>query len=116
MTLENILSREHLKIALTQNKIQLIDVREPHEYAAGHVAEALSLPLSFLQEANITQLQQQLAAMSVQLNAQTVLMCGAGIRSLKALDILQSHGFEITTHYKGGYRDWIMAGETVVTA
>ena len=41
-----VVTREELKKGLADGTVVLIDVREPNEYAAGHIPGAASLPLS----------------------------------------------------------------------
>ena len=40
------LDREAIKQGLREGSIVLVDVREPHEFAAGHIPGAVSQPLS----------------------------------------------------------------------
>lgn len=40
------LDRETIKRGLADGSVVLVDVREPHEFAAGHIPGAVSLPLS----------------------------------------------------------------------
>ena len=40
------LDRETVKRGLADGSLVLVDVREPHEFAAGHIPGAVSLPLS----------------------------------------------------------------------
>ncbi|QYJ79105.1 rhodanese-like domain-containing protein [Shewanella acanthi] len=64
---------------------QVIDVRSPEEFAAGHLPQAINVPLPVLE--------QWLA--QVENRTQTfVLYCGAGIRAQKGCDIFKAKGFE----------------------
>jgi len=81
----------------------VIDVREPDEYANGHVAGARSLPLS------------QLPARTQEVpNDQPVyLVCGSGGRSSQAADLLSGAGHDVRS-VVGGTKAWIESGgETV---
>ena len=42
----DVMSFEDVKKALAEDNIHLVDVREPHEYAAGHIPGATNMPLS----------------------------------------------------------------------
>ncbi|MCY1692393.1 rhodanese-like domain-containing protein [Exiguobacterium sp. SL14] len=44
------MTTDQLQQTLTESTIQLIDVRESHEYESGHIAEAKNVPLSELTE------------------------------------------------------------------
>jgi cysteine sulfinate desulfinase/cysteine desulfurase-like protein/glyoxylase-like metal-dependent hydrolase (beta-lactamase superfamily II)/rhodanese-related sulfurtransferase len=78
------------------DKIQLIDVREPHEYALQHDEKfAINVPLNRLvQFAREHQQDKQV---------QFVLACRSGSRSQLAAQALGRLGFEHVGHLKGGY-------------
>ncbi|WP_092739996.1 HesA/MoeB/ThiF family protein [Hymenobacter psychrophilus] len=57
----------------------LLDVREPHEYAAGHLSGAVSLPLSQLEA----------RAAEVPATGPVVVYCQGGTRSVRAVALLQ---------------------------
>lgn len=81
---------------LSQGKQVLIDVREPHEFSAGHVEGALNVPLG------------QLAARLSEFDphAETYLICQSGRRSVTAAKLLNSAGFERAYSVKGGTSAW----------
>lgn len=81
----------------------LIDVREPHEFAAGHIPGSVSMPLSVFDP-------QALAAFE---GRDVVFSCAAGVRSRHALLAAQSAGFNVEAHYAGGFKDWVMSGGRV---
>lgn len=70
----------------------IIDVREPSEYARGHVAGALNIP-----PAKIMAGASDLAG--VEKNAEIVLYCMSGSRSNASMHVLRSQGF---TNLKNG--------------
>jgi rhodanese-related sulfurtransferase len=95
------LDRETVKRGLADGSITLVDVREPHEFAAGHIPGSISLPLSTFDPAAIPH------------GTRVVFSCAAGVRSVRAAEIAQLFGRDIREHYKGGFKDWIAAGEPV---
>ncbi len=95
------LDREDVKRGLADGSIHLVDVREPHEYAAGHIPGAVSHPLSTFDPA------------SLPTGKRIVFSCAAGVRSLRAIEFAQAAGRDLREHYKGGFRDWVMSGEPV---
>lgn len=97
------LTRSDIKTGLAAGTITVVDVREPHEYAAGHIPGALSMPLSAFDP----------AALPLGSGKRVVFSCAAGVRSMQAAMIARSHGVAIDAHYRGGFRDWVMAGEPV---
>jgi molybdopterin/thiamine biosynthesis adenylyltransferase/rhodanese-related sulfurtransferase len=76
--------------------LKIIDVREPHELAISHLEGTTLIPLG------------QLAARLSELNSadEIVLMCKAGTRSARALEILHSAGFRKMKNLKGGINAW----------
>lgn len=69
----------------------IIDVREPHEYASGHVNGALNIPPSELL-AGAKQLE------SVPKDTPLVLYCRSGSRSNASMHILRSLGYTNMTN------------------
>jgi len=95
------LDREDIKQGLQDGSILLVDVREPHEYAAGHIPGAVLHPLSAFDPSSLPE------------GKRIVFSCAAGVRSVRALEFAQAAGLDIREHYKGGFKDWISAGEPV---
>jgi rhodanese-related sulfurtransferase len=97
------LELEAIKNGLADESMLIIDVREPHEYAAGHIPGSLSLPLS---QFDVAQLEQNKGK-------RLVFSCAAGVRSIKALELAQAAGFPLKEHYRGGFKEWAGMGEPV---
>ncbi|ANY80260.1 sulfurtransferase [Microvirga ossetica] len=95
------LDREAVKQGLREGSFVLVDVREPHEFAAGHIPGAVSQPLSTFDPSALPQ------------GKRVVFSCAAGVRSVRALEFAQGAGLDIREHYKGGFKDWAAAGEPV---
>ncbi len=101
---ENV-SREALKRGLADGSIVLVDVREPHEYADGHIPGALLNALQSFDPA---------ALPSPREGQRIVLSCRSGKRSLVALAQAHDAGrTDIKAHYPGGMLDWNAAGEPI---
>lgn len=92
-----------VKQGLAEGSILLIDVREPHEFAAGHIPGSTSHPLS----------QFDPAALPEAAGKRIVFSCAAGVRSRHALAAAQAAGLAVDAHYAGGFKDWAMRGEPV---
>ena len=100
--LETVLNRVNEKSAL------LIDVREQHEWDAGHLRHAVFLPLSHLKvAARSPELQEKLRKLSKR--KVVYCHCKAGGRVLTAAPILKSFGFEVRP-LKAGYDSLLEAG------
>jgi rhodanese-related sulfurtransferase len=95
------LDREDIKKGIEQGLILVVDVREPHEFAAGHIPGAVSHPLSTFDPGSLPE------------GKRVVFSCAAGVRSVRALEFAQQAGRDIRDHYKGGFKDWAAAGEPV---
>jgi molybdopterin/thiamine biosynthesis adenylyltransferase/rhodanese-related sulfurtransferase len=76
--------------------LRLIDVREPHEFAAGHLAGALNIPLG-----QLPRHLSELAAASA-----PVFICRSGGRSLAACQLALSAGVPAATNLEGGMLAW----------
>lgn len=79
-----------------------IDVREDHEYQAGHAAGARHLGKGVIERDIETVIPDK--------HASIVLYCGGGFRSALAADVLQQMGYVNVTSMDGGFRAWREAG------
>jgi rhodanese-related sulfurtransferase len=77
----------------------LLDVREPDEWAAGHVPGAVHIPLGQLVE-RVDELPE---------DRQVVVICRSGARSARAAAFLASSGFD-AVNLAGGMHAWAAAG------
>ncbi len=82
-------------IAATEaGKRVFVDVRTPEEYATGHLAEAVNIPLK--------ELGQRWRELKAYEGRQIVLYCRAGVRAGAALEIATAHGIANAVN-GGGY-------------
>lgn len=77
-------------------KAQLIDVREPNEYEAGHILGARNIPLSQL----------RMRKAEIRIDRPVYLYCQQGMRSAQAAGILKRLGCTDISHLKGGFKTW----------
>jgi sulfur-carrier protein adenylyltransferase/sulfurtransferase len=83
-------------------KVQLIDVREDWERAAGAILPSVHAPLGLFAGAEAAA-----ALASLDPARPTVVYCAHGVRSLRALSVLRSRlGFKRAWSLRGGYEDW----------
>lgn len=75
----------------------IVDVREPHEYAAGHVPGARNLSLSRFDPSQLPK-------------GECVIVCQAGGRSAKALAQALQAGRKDVRHYAPGAGGWRARG------
>ena len=81
-----------LKEKLVQAQIQLLDVREPHEWDICHIEGATLIPLG--------ELETRLA--EIQSDKETVIYCKLGGRSKKAYKLLEEKGYANLHNLTGG--------------
>ncbi|APR06123.1 rhodanese-like domain-containing protein [Thauera chlorobenzoica] len=81
----------------------VIDIRDPGEYAQGHVPNARHIPAG------------ELARRSGELekwkNQPLILCCATGARSNSALQTLRQAGFDKLYNLRGGMMEWQKAGQ-----
>ena len=80
----------------------VVDVREPNEFAAGHVLGAKNVPLARLDAAG--------ADLAKKRERPVIVYCDGGERSAKALATLKKQGFTRVANLSGGLGAWQQAG------
>jgi hydroxyacylglutathione hydrolase len=97
---------DELKARLAEEpSLQLIDVRRPPEYRAGHAPSAVSVPLD-----DLTRLSGTLDPFRP-----TAAICASGYRSSAATSLLAKRGFPAVFNVIGGTNAWQAAGYPVET-
>lgn len=79
----------------------VLDVREPDEFAAGHIPAAQNKPLSVLQQNDFSELSKE---------EQYIVICRSGNRSQTASEILVNEGYEVV-NVSVGMSSWTGAIE-----
>jgi len=82
-------------------KIVLMDVREDHEWTAGHAAEAVHLGKGILER--------DLEKLHPDKNAEIIMYCGGGFRTALTCDAAQKMGYKNVFSVIGGYRGLVAA-------
>lgn len=80
----------------------LIDVREDHEWQAGHLPGAEHLGKGIIER--------DIEERFPDVDAELILYCGGGFRSALAADALQKMGYTNVISMDGGFRGWKDAG------
>ena len=95
------ISAQDLVEQLASQRISVIDVREPMEYASGHIAGSINVPLNRLHQADLPQ-------------GPLVLVCQSGNRSAQGLNRLldRAHPHSVVD-LAGGLPSWQQAGYPV---
>lgn len=94
---------QDIKARLDRNEsVNLVDVREASEFAAGHLPNAKHLGKGVI-ERDIEHVFPDPAT-------EIILYCGGGFRSALAADNLQKMGYANVISMDGGWRDWTEKG------
>ena len=91
----------HAKIAANP-QVVLIDVREDHEWAAGHASEAVHLGKGILER--------DLEKLYPDANTEIIMYCGGGFRSAMTCEAAQKMGYKKVHSLIGGYKGMVAAG------
>jgi rhodanese-related sulfurtransferase len=93
---------EEVKQGLADGSIALIDVREPNEWAVGHIKGAILNPLSTFD------------AQALPTDKRVVFQCRSGKRTLQAIALAQDAGrTDARAHFSGSMNAWERAGEPI---
>jgi rhodanese-related sulfurtransferase len=79
-----------------ERAVVVIDVREPHEYMAGHIPAVPLIPMGEIAE----------YADEMDKEREYVIVCRSGQRSLNVARYFQELGFEHVHNYEGGMLAW----------
>jgi rhodanese-related sulfurtransferase len=90
---------QEVAVLWTDGTIQLIDVREPHEHAAGRIAGTRLISVGSLQQ----------EAGTIDPKRPVVFYCRSGARSGMATEAFEQAGFD-AHNMTGGMLEWAAAG------
>ena len=99
------ISAEEAHDMMVSNETVVLDVRQPDEYAAGHIVNARLLPLDTITDATATEV-------APDTSAPVLVYCRSGVRSAEAAKKLAALGYEQVYDF-GGILDWPY--DTVIT-
>jgi rhodanese-related sulfurtransferase len=91
---------DELDRLITDGSVHVIDVREDHEWARGHVAGAIHIPVKRLPD-RVGKLKR---------DTRYAVICASGSRSRGATELLVSEGFEDAVSVRGGTSAWARSG------
>lgn len=93
---------------INRERAVVVDVREPEEFAAGHVTGAKNVPLG--------QLEQKLTAAVKNKSLPLLLVCATGARANRAVATAKKLGYEQAQAVAGGLKGWKAANLPVEKA
>ncbi len=100
-------------VALLDEGYQVLDVREPGEFASGTIDGALNIPRGVLEAASDHQYPGKSADMQDR-DKKWLLLCATSGRSAMAASVMQQMGFKNIKNINGGIAAWKSAEMQVV--
>jgi adenylyltransferase/sulfurtransferase len=94
------------KRLIDEGKIQVIDVRNPDEWQAGHIPQAALVPLPQIINDPETSLKGDR-------DQPTLFVCGVGERSAVACEVAAMLGFKDVYNLQGGTIAWVKEGNSL---
>ncbi|MHB1950746.1 MAG: rhodanese-like domain-containing protein [Acidiferrobacteraceae bacterium] len=95
--IENVSPGQAIQIANHRHGI-FVDVREPTEFAGGHIPKARNMPLGTLPQAA--------ADLEKLKDKPIILYCQSGQRSMRAATLLRQQGANTVYNLAGGFAHW----------
>jgi rhodanese-related sulfurtransferase/transcriptional regulator with XRE-family HTH domain len=99
-SMSTLLSPADTQARIAEGGIDIVDVREPHEFVEGHVPGARNVPLGLVK----SDPRGRLPATPV------LLVCAGGVRSQTAADAAEAAGLVDLYQLEGGTKAWVRAG------
>lgn len=96
------LTPDELMALVREGRVALVDVREPGEFASGHIEDAVNQPLSTFDPVRLPNN-----------GRRVVLYCAAGGRSGTALERCRGVRDDVNTHLVGGIGAWARSNRPV---
>ncbi|MFC6331022.1 rhodanese-like domain-containing protein [Paenibacillus septentrionalis] len=93
--MQTVTAKEIQRLLEDNQKLNLIDVREVDEVAAGKIPGALHIPLALL----------EFRMQELDKSKEYIMLCRSGGRSSRAAEFLAYHGFNVI-NMTGGMLDW----------
>ena len=101
---------EAKQIAEAHEDVVLLDVREDHEWAMGHLPGAILVPLRQLDLQADSGGPRPNADLTAATERPVVAYCATGARSILAADLLQKLGYRDVVSMRGGIMGWAREG------
>lgn len=97
-------------VAAPGEKTLLVDVREPAEYAEGHIPGAVNIPFKSSPGAfglSNEDFKESFGFEKPSKDTELIFYCLAGVRSTSAEELANSFGYAKRGNYPGSYEDWV---------
>ena len=107
-------SVDEVAARLNDPRVQIVDIRDVRELAAGTVVGAFHAPRGML-EFWVDPASPYFKPLFADESKEFILFCGAGWRSALAAKTLQDMGMTNVAHIDGGYAEWLKQGAPTET-
>ncbi len=101
----NVISLAEAKELITNNGVQVVDLRGEAEYKTGHIAKAENIFVGTLPD-NLDK---------VSKDKKVIIYCQSGDRATIGYSILAKNGFTNVANFSGSINEWVNNGEPVVS-
>jgi phage shock protein E len=91
---------EAMELIEAKPNLIIVDIRSSQEYASGHIAGAVSIPIT----------NSKLLLVNLRPTDEILVYCKSGFRSGSAKELLNKKGYENVYHMPGGIEAWKKAG------
>lgn len=95
--------------------LQLVDIREPYEFAAMHIADSLNVPRGILELACDWGYEETVPELAAAREREIVLVCRSGNRTILAAEVMQKMGYRSVRSLQTGLRGWSDYEQPLVT-
>ncbi|HEB66618.1 MAG TPA: rhodanese-like domain-containing protein, partial [Gammaproteobacteria bacterium] len=95
-----------LEEILQEREVMLLDVREPYEFEAMHIAGSLNVPRGVLETACEYDYEETVPELVEARDREIVVICRSGNRSVFACEVMQKLGYRNVASLKTGLRGW----------
>lgn len=92
------LSVHEATLKINNEDARVIDIRESKEFKAGHIVDAINVPLA--------KLDSEIKNLGKYKQSPLIIVCGMGQHSGQAVNKLQAAGFEKVSKLSGGMNGW----------
>ncbi len=105
-----------LEEIMQEREVMLLDVREPYEYEAMHIAGSINVPRGVLETACEYDYEETLPELVAARDKEIVVVCRSGNRSVFVCDVMQQMGYDNVSSLKTGLRGWADYEQPMVNA
>lgn len=99
---------------INDKDLLVVDIREPYEYQAMHIAGSINVPRGILETACEYDYEETVPVLVEARNKEVVLVCRSGNRSVFAAYVLKQMGYQHPVSLKTGLRGWNDFEQTLV--